>query len=165
MRRQNCRDIRNPHQAFPEVLRAVNAHENELIFQAEGWHFSAIEKKAPTSGKKIVDSHGLGVIAKRVFGVQLDDTLRPWTPEKILAGYFAGANDRLRNFRMESTFHHTIAGALNVAMAHEQIQIDIAAYGRIAVGHLGKHRAFHQYGVDVGIGKTLQDAKEISRQA
>jgi len=157
--------IRYPHQAFPKMLCAVNAIEDEFVFQAQRRHFLPVDDNRAASGKQILDRHRLRVITEGVFGVQFDDTLRGRPAEQVFTGYFSGTNSDFRNVGMKPHREHAMNSMGDVAMAQEQVQVHVAADGRVTVGQNGNQWTFHENGVDKIDGEILEYAKEFSGHA
>jgi len=157
--------IRNPHQAFPKMLCAVNAVEDEFIFQTQSGHFLAVDENGAAAGKQILDGHRLRVITEGVFGVQFDDTLRGGPAEQVFAGYFTGTNGEFRNVGMKPHGEHAMNSMGDVAMAQQQVQVHVAANGWVTVGQNGNQWTFHENGFDKIDGEILQYAKELGGQA
>jgi hypothetical protein len=63
---------------------------------------------------------------------------------------------------MKTPSKHASNGTGDVPMPEEQVQVHIAAYGRVTVGKHGDQRTFDENGVDKVAREILQNAKEFS---
>ena len=66
-------DIGDQSQALPQVFRAVDANQDELVLNGQNRNFVSIEKLELAGGKKLFDRQSSREITHGALGVQLDE--------------------------------------------------------------------------------------------
>jgi len=152
-------------QMLPEMLRAVNADEDEFILRGESGNQMRIDVYARLPRKKIFQGKRTGMIAKCELGVKLNQELRARLPENVLAGNLFRLNRSQRDGRFIPQPEHQLRRAQNIRIAHDQIQIAVISQPRIAIATNGEHRAFNHERLYTGLCEAIQKPKHLRRQA
>ena len=133
MTRGQSGHIGNPDEPLPEMLCAMNAVQQQFIFEAQRRHIAAVQRHAPLAGIEILDAHGPRIVAKGALGVEFDEALRAGALEEIFAGYFSGLDGAFWNVRIETQGDHVLRCRQNIAVANDQVEIDVAPHRRVTV--------------------------------
>jgi hypothetical protein len=97
--------------------------------------------------------------------VQFDHPLRAGPPKQIFTGNLPGMDGGEGEGRLESQGQHLLRGRKNILVANQQVKIDVAAHGRIAVSQKGNDWSFHQKRFDVRFREGVENAKQLRRHA
>src|SRR5207245_6968849 len=81
--------------------------------------------------------------------------------KKVLAGDFPGVDRADGNFWLVAGIDHQFCGAANIALAHEQIQVAIAAHRWLAVGPHRKDRPLDHQHTDFFRGESLEKTEQL----
>src|SRR5208337_3053598 len=108
---------------------------------------------------------GPWIVAKRAFGVEFDKALRAGAFEEILAGYFSGLDGAFWNVRIEAQGDHVLRCKQNIAVANDQVEIDVAPHRRVTVSQKRDQRTFHEQRRDAGSPKIFQEAEQLRGHA
>src|SRR5208337_1022567 len=122
-------------------------------------------RNAPLAGIEILDAHGPRIVAKGAFGVEFDEALRAGAFEEIFAGYFSGLNGAFWNVRIETQGDHVLRCRQNIAVANDQVEIDVAPHRGVAVSQERNQRTFHEQRLDAGSSKIFQEAEQLRGHA